>query len=81
MLYCRFVHRALERTLTICFIFHIVVMPQEINDVVRFILDVLLMTGQVITLESGQHLGWARSASGSADKDLAMDRANQESFL
>ena len=33
--------------------------PQEICDAVRFILDAPAMTGQMIALDGGQHLGWA----------------------
>lgn len=32
--------------------------PEEIADAVRFILDAPAMTGQMITLDSGQHLVW-----------------------
>ena len=32
--------------------------PQEICDAVRFILDAPAMTGQMIALDGGQHLGW-----------------------
>lgn len=34
----------------------------EICDAVRFILDANSMTGQMIALDSGQHLGWQRAA-------------------
>ena len=33
--------------------------PQEIAHAIRFILDAQAMTGQMIALDSGQHLGWA----------------------
>jgi NAD(P)-dependent dehydrogenase (short-subunit alcohol dehydrogenase family) len=32
--------------------------PEEICRAVRFILDSPAMTGQMITIDSGQHLGW-----------------------
>lgn len=35
--------------------------PQEICDAVRFILDAPAMTGQMIALDGGQHLGWTPS--------------------
>jgi len=35
------------------------VQPQEICDAIRFILDAPSMTGQMIALDGGQHLGWA----------------------
>lgn len=38
------------------------VQPQEICDAVRFILDAPSMTGQMIALDGGQHLGWAPPA-------------------
>jgi NAD(P)-dependent dehydrogenase (short-subunit alcohol dehydrogenase family) len=34
------------------------VMPEEICDAVRFIIDAPGMTGQMIALDGGQHLGW-----------------------
>ncbi|MCH7485464.1 MAG: SDR family oxidoreductase [Proteobacteria bacterium] len=34
------------------------VMPGEICDAVRFIIDAPAMTGQMIALDGGQHLGW-----------------------
>ena len=34
------------------------VMPAEICDAVRFIIDAPAMTGQMIALDGGQHLGW-----------------------
>ena len=33
--------------------------PQEISDAVRFILAAPAMTGQMMALDGGQHLGWA----------------------
>jgi len=36
--------------------------PEEIADAVRFILAAAAMTGQMIALDSGQHLGWAQPA-------------------
>lgn len=36
--------------------------PQEICDAVRFILAAPAMTGQMIALDGGQHLGWAQAA-------------------
>lgn len=38
--------------------------PQEICDAVRFIIGTASMTGQMLALDSGQHLGWAQSAAG-----------------
>lgn len=40
---------------------------EEICEAVRFILDARSMTGQMIALDSGQHLGWSSSGGGSAD--------------
>ena len=34
--------------------------PQEICNAVQFILATPSMTGQLLTLDSGQHLGWAQ---------------------
>jgi NAD(P)-dependent dehydrogenase (short-subunit alcohol dehydrogenase family) len=34
--------------------------PQEICEAVRFILNAPAMTGQMIALDGGQHLGWAQ---------------------
>lgn len=39
------------------------VMPDEIADAVRFIIHAPSMTGQMIALDSGQHLGWAQSSN------------------
>jgi NAD(P)-dependent dehydrogenase (short-subunit alcohol dehydrogenase family) len=38
--------------------------PEEIAAAVRFILAAPSMTGQMIALDGGQHLGWAQSAGG-----------------
>jgi NAD(P)-dependent dehydrogenase (short-subunit alcohol dehydrogenase family) len=38
--------------------------PEEICRAVRFILDAPSMTGQMIALDGGQHLGWAPPAKG-----------------
>ncbi len=38
--------------------------PEEIAGAVRFILDSPSMTGQIIVLDAGQHLGWAQPAAG-----------------
>jgi NAD(P)-dependent dehydrogenase (short-subunit alcohol dehydrogenase family) len=35
------------------------VQPQEICDAVRFILGAPSMTGQMIAIDGGQHLGWS----------------------
>ena len=35
--------------------------PQEIAAAMRFILSAPAMTGQMIALDGGQHLGWAQS--------------------
>jgi NAD(P)-dependent dehydrogenase (short-subunit alcohol dehydrogenase family) len=45
------------------------VAPQEICAAVRFLLDAPSVTGQMIAVDAGQHLGWSRSLSGqSADE-------------
>ncbi|NQV84517.1 MAG: SDR family oxidoreductase [Rhodospirillales bacterium] len=44
------------------------VMPQEICRAVQFVLDAPSMTGQMIVLDGGQHLGWA---PGSTDAGMA----------
>jgi NAD(P)-dependent dehydrogenase (short-subunit alcohol dehydrogenase family) len=36
--------------------------PEEIGDAVRFILSAPSITGQMIALDGGQHLGWAQPA-------------------
>ncbi len=38
--------------------------PEEICDAVRFILGAPAMTGQMIALDGGQHLGWAPPGAG-----------------
>jgi NAD(P)-dependent dehydrogenase (short-subunit alcohol dehydrogenase family) len=38
--------------------------PEEIGRAVRFILDAPAMTGQMIALDGGQHLGWAQAGGG-----------------
>ncbi|MEX2201345.1 MAG: SDR family oxidoreductase [Dongiaceae bacterium] len=38
--------------------------PAEICDALRFILDAPSMTGQMIALDGGEHLGWAQSTRG-----------------
>jgi NAD(P)-dependent dehydrogenase (short-subunit alcohol dehydrogenase family) len=45
------------------------VMPEEICRAVQFVLDAPSMTGQMIVLDGGQHLGWApgRADAGIAD--------------
>ena len=35
-------------------------LSEEIADAVRFILQAPAMTGQMIALDGGQHLGWAQ---------------------
>lgn len=37
--------------------------PQEISDAVRFILAAPAMTGQMLALDGGQHLGWAKTST------------------
>jgi len=43
--------------------------PQEICDAVRFIIGAGSMTGQMLALDSGQHLGWAQSAAGQSSPE------------
>jgi NAD(P)-dependent dehydrogenase (short-subunit alcohol dehydrogenase family) len=43
--------------------------PQEICDAVRFILAAPALTGQMIALDGGQHLGWAHPAPGVAPEE------------
>jgi NAD(P)-dependent dehydrogenase (short-subunit alcohol dehydrogenase family) len=38
--------------------------PEEICSAIRFILDTPAMTGQMIALDGGQHLGWAQPTRG-----------------
>ncbi len=45
------------------------VMPREIADAVRFILDAPSMTGQMIAVDGGQHLGWSQATAGRADEE------------
>ena len=40
--------------------------PEEIAAALRFILEAPAMTGQMIALDGGQHLGWAQPRSGGA---------------
>lgn len=42
--------------------------PAEICRAVRFILDAEAMTGQMIALDSGQHMGWAPSGGGDVEE-------------
>jgi NAD(P)-dependent dehydrogenase (short-subunit alcohol dehydrogenase family) len=39
------------------------VAPQEICEAVRFLLDAPSITGQIIIVDAGQHLGWTGSAA------------------
>jgi len=39
------------------------IMPEEIADAVRFIIQARSMTGQMIALDGGQHLGWAQGSN------------------
>lgn len=39
------------------------VMPEEIADAVRFVLNAPSLTGQMIALDGGQHLGWAQGSN------------------
>jgi NAD(P)-dependent dehydrogenase (short-subunit alcohol dehydrogenase family) len=39
------------------------IMPDEIADAVRFIINAPSMTGQMIALDGGQHLGWAQASN------------------
>jgi NAD(P)-dependent dehydrogenase (short-subunit alcohol dehydrogenase family) len=41
------------------------VMPREICDAVRFILDATSVTGQMIAVDGGQHLGWGHQGTNS----------------
>ncbi len=43
--------------------------PEEISAGVRFILAAKAMTGQMIALDGGQHLGWAQPRGGTAPQD------------
>jgi NAD(P)-dependent dehydrogenase (short-subunit alcohol dehydrogenase family) len=42
--------------------------PEEISAAVRFILAAPAMTGQMIALDGGQHLGWRNAAAGSGSE-------------
>ena len=39
------------------------VMPQDIADAVRFIINAPSMTGQMIAMDGGQHLGWGQASN------------------
>ncbi len=43
--------------------------PEEICAAVRFILAAKAMTGQMIALDSGQHLGWAQTSGGAPPEE------------
>ncbi|MFN3076045.1 MAG: SDR family oxidoreductase [Alphaproteobacteria bacterium] len=43
--------------------------PREIADAVRFILAAPAMTGQMIALDGGQHLGWAQPGDGTGPEE------------
>ncbi|HYD31720.1 MAG TPA: SDR family oxidoreductase [Azospirillaceae bacterium] len=43
--------------------------PQEICDTVRFILGASAMTGQMIALDGGEHLGWVQPSRGSIPEE------------
>ncbi len=45
------------------------VTPVEIADAVRFILDAPAVTGQMIALDGGQHLGWAQAPADGGDEE------------
>jgi NAD(P)-dependent dehydrogenase (short-subunit alcohol dehydrogenase family) len=42
--------------------------PEEIAEAVRFILGARAMTGQMIALDGGQHLGWSQASRPPADE-------------
>ena len=42
--------------------------PEEIGHTVQFILDAPAMTGQMIALDGGQHLGWAQRNDGTIEE-------------
>ena len=52
--------------------------PGEIADTVRFILDLPAMTGQMIALDAGQHLGWRQSANPGTQVAGTHDAATQD---
>ena len=39
------------------------VMPEEIADAVRFLINAPSMTGQMIAMDGGQHLGWGQASN------------------
>lgn len=39
------------------------VMPQDVADAVRFIINAPSMTGQMIAMDGGQHLGWGQASN------------------
>lgn len=43
--------------------------PQEITAAIRFILAMPSMTGQMIALDGGQHLGWAQPRDAGGDRE------------
>ena len=43
--------------------------PEEVADGVRFLLAARSMTGQMIALDGGQHLGWAQGGQSSAPEE------------
>jgi NAD(P)-dependent dehydrogenase (short-subunit alcohol dehydrogenase family) len=43
--------------------------PQEICDAVRFIIDAGSMTGQMLALDSGQHLAWTQPTVGQSSSE------------
>jgi NAD(P)-dependent dehydrogenase (short-subunit alcohol dehydrogenase family) len=45
------------------------VSPEEICRAVRFLLDAPSVTGQMIAVDSGQHLGWTRQMAGQRPED------------
>ena len=51
--------------------------PQEIAAALRFILSAPAMTGQMIALDGGQHLGWAQPQRPPSRIAASRDRANE----
>lgn len=45
------------------------VRPEEIAAAVRFILDAPSVTGQMIAVDAGQHLGWSQAGAGPGSAD------------
>ncbi len=43
--------------------------PNEIADTIIFLLSIPSITGQIITLDGGQHLGWGQVNKSSKIKD------------